>query len=421
VIVSTSTGAADPRLLAACGIVTAADEASKDSQQKSKTHVAVKASDLSALARTDAPDGLAPLSLPFVIVDEACQSVEPATLIPVTASNSCRSLVMLGDPCQLPPTVRSADATPLSVSLMERLAMTLPVPSVSSPVDSTLKDTSFLDTLAVKQAMSSVRSRERGERQQSSYRKRFAGSLLLSIQYRMHPSIAAFPSAIFYDGLLSTPSFMSDQRSFPRVLNSMMPCGNPSICVRMIDVGGRGNERRGMPSRFTRTVFGSVAPSALEEQTSYWNEPEAQRVVALIKDILTDDDPEVKTIGIITPYNAQVQLIKGMIASDRDLQEMLGRLPATIEVKSVDGYQGRERDLIIFSAVRSNRQGTIGFLHDWRRMNVALTRAKNGLVVLGDLTTLSEADKHWDALTKWAAGVRCIVDDWDSPEDEPSI
>jgi regulator of nonsense transcripts 1 len=164
-----------------------------------------------------------------------------------------------------------------------------------------------------------------------------------------------------------------------------------------------------------------VAPSALEEQTSYWNEPEAQRVVALIKDILTDDDPEVKTIGIITPYNAQVQLIKGMIASDRDLQEMLGRLPATIEVKSVDGYQGRERDLIIFSAVRSNRQGTIGFLHDWRRMNVALTRAKNGLVVLGDLTTLSEADKHWDALTKWAAGVRCIVDDWDSPEDEPSI
>jgi superfamily I DNA and/or RNA helicase len=402
----------------------------------------------------NAPDGLPPLSLPFVIVDgklltfsyssfvllllwfyslthpialhvkhlftEACQSVEPATLIPVTSTNSCRALVMLGDPCQLPPTVRSGQSTPLSVSLMERLAATLPAPSVSSPVDNTLKDTSYLDTLPVKQAMSLMRSRERGERQQSSYRKRFAGSLLLSIQYRMHPSISAFPSAIFYDGLLATPSVLAGQRSFPRVLKSLMPCGDPNICVRVIDVGGRGNERRGMPSGLSRTVFGSSAPSALEAQTSYWNEPEAQRVVSLIKDVLADADPEVKTIGIVTPYNAQVQLIKGMIASDPDLQK-LGQLPATIEVKSVDGYQGRERDLIIFSAVRSNRQGNIGFLHDWRRMNVALTRAKSGLVVICDLKTLSEADKYWDAFGKWAAGVRCVVDDFDSPEDEPSL
>jgi superfamily I DNA and/or RNA helicase len=327
---------------------------------------------------------------------------------------------MLGDPCQLPPTVRSGQSTPLSVSLMERLAATLPSPSVSSPVDNTLKDTSYLDTLPVKQAMSLMRSRERGERQQSSYRKRFAGSLLLSIQYRMHPSISAFPSAIFYDGLLATPSVLAGQRSFPRVLKSLMPCGDPNLCVRVIDVGGRGNERRGMPSGLARTVFGS-APSSLEAQTSYWNEPEAQRVVALIKDVLADADPDVKTIGIVTPYTAQVQLIKGMIASDSDLKELLGQLSATIEVKSVDGYQGRERDLIIFSAVRSNRQGTIGFLHDWRRMNVALTRAKSGLVVICDLKTLSEADKYWDAFGKWAAGVRCVVDDFDSPEDEPSL
>jgi superfamily I DNA and/or RNA helicase len=236
----------------------------------------------------------------------------------------------------------------------------------------------------------------------------------------MHPSISAFPSAIFYDGLLATPSVLAGQRSFPRVLKSLMPCGDPNLCVRVIDVGGRGNERRGMPSGLARTVFGS-APSSLEAQTSYWNEPEAQRVVALIKDVLADADPEVKTIGIVTPYTAQVQLIKGMIASDSDLKELLGQLSATIEVKSVDGYQGRERDLIIFSAVRSNRQGTIGFLHDWRRMNVALTRAKSGLVVICDLKTLSEADKYWDAFGKWAAGVRCVVDDFDSPEDEPSL
>jgi superfamily I DNA and/or RNA helicase len=419
VIVSTSTGAADPRLLAACGILSN-DDSSKDSQQKGKSGTSSKPSSDASLQRVDAPDGLAPLSLPFVIVDEACQSVEPATLIPITSTNSCRSIVMLGDPCQLPPTVRSGQSTPLSLSLMERLAATLPAPSVSSPVDNTIKDISFLDTLPVKQAMSLLRSRERGERQQSSYRKRFAGSLLLSIQYRMHPSIAAFPSAIFYDGLLSTPSVLAGQRSFPRVLKSMMPCGDPNMCVRVIDVGGRGNERRGMPPGFSRTVFGS-SPSSLDGQTSYWNEPEAQRVLSLIKDVLAEADPEVKTIGVVTPYNAQVQLIKGMIASDPDIQEKMGRLTATIEVKSVDGYQGRERDLIIFSAVRSNRQGMIGFLHDWRRMNVALTRAKSGLVVIGDLTTLTEADKYWDAFGKWAAGVRCVVNDFDSPEDEPSI
>ena len=79
-----------------------------------------------------------------------------------------------------------------------------------------------------------------------------------------------------------------------------------------------------------------------------------------------------------------------------------------------------ERDVIIFSAVRSNREGRIGFLHDWRRMNVALTRAKSALLVIGDLETLSEANKHWAALHKWAAGARCVVDDYDSPEDEPS-
>ncbi|EEC47262.1 predicted protein, partial [Phaeodactylum tricornutum CCAP 1055/1] len=79
------------------------------------------------------------------------------------------------------------------------------------------------------------------------------------------------------------------------------------------------------------------------------------------------------------------------------------------------------RDVIIFSTVRSNRQGRIGFLRDWRRMNVALTRAKAGLIVIGDLDTLREADLHWDAFGKWASSTRCVVDDFDSPEDEPSL
>ena len=73
-------------------------------------------------------------------------------------------------------------------------------------------------------------------------------------------------------------------------------------------------------------------------------------------------------------------------------------------------YQGRERDLIIFSAVRSNHKGRIGFLTDWRRMNVALTRAKNGLIVFGDTETLKEGDKHWRAFVHWCESMGCLVE-----------
>jgi AAA domain len=124
VIVIMSTGASDPRLLAACGIVLADDDdktfpRSRSQALNTKTMVAHQ-------AHVNAPDNLPPLSLPFVIVDEACQSVEPATLIVLTSTNSCRSLVLLGDPCQLPPTIRTDSPSSLSVSLMERLATSLP-------------------------------------------------------------------------------------------------------------------------------------------------------------------------------------------------------------------------------------------------------------------------------------------------------
>lgn len=421
VIVSTSIGAADPRLLTACGVLTGMDESSASSLRSKPT----AARPVATAERVIAPDGLPPLSLPFVIVDEACQSVEPATLIPIIATNSCRSLVLLGDPCQLPPTVRSREAESLSISLMERLAATLPNPAVIPSPDSTVKDTTFLDALPIKQAMSLLRSRST-EGQQRSYRKVFNGSILLSIQYRMHPSIAALPSAIFYDGLLATPAFISDARCFPRALNKLMPCGNRDLCVRLIDVGGRDNERQGSPSKYTRTLYSSSsaasASTLLEQQTTYWNEAEAERVISLVKDILSGGaDTSVKSIGIISPYNGQVQLIKSMIANDAQVRDMLLKTPLSIEVKSVDGYQGRERDVIIFTTVRSNRHDRIGFLHDWRRMNVALTRAKSALLVVGDFDTLSSANKHWDALTQWATGARCVVNDYDSPDDEASL
>lgn len=82
--------------------------------------------------------------------------------------------------------------------------------------------------------------------------------------------------------------------------------------------------------------------------------------------------------------------------------------PDQIEVRSVDGFQGREKELIIFSAVRSNRQGRVGFLKDWRRLNVAITRARSGLIVIGDSKTLRH-DRHWCAFIEWCKQENVIM------------
>uniref|UniRef100_A0A7S2KQ23 AAA+ ATPase domain-containing protein n=1 Tax=Skeletonema marinoi TaxID=267567 RepID=A0A7S2KQ23_9STRA len=396
VIVSTSVGAADAQLLAACGIYPEEDE--QDSKKKSNNMQ--DSTTLFGTIREFAPDNLPPLSLPFVIIDEACQSVEPASLIPIVSTNSCRSLVMLGDPCQLPPTVRSDKSStgesPLSISLMSRLASIMPQPvTVTAQKDSTPLETKFIQCKPTRQAVSRVN----GSSENISYRKRFSGSLLLSVQYRMHPSIAAFSSAVFYNELLTSPSTLTKMRQFPSHLNAKYPATDTS--VRFIRVGGRDNEAKGEISESGSGLLGS---------SSYRNHAEAEAVVELLRSLLAKDTGFDGSVGIVTPYSAQVALIKTLMARDDEFRSLAQSFPHEIEVKSVDAYQGRERDLIIFSAVRSNRHGRVGFLADWRRMNVALTRAKNGLVVVGDADTLKEGDKHWDAFVSWCENMDCLVE-----------
>jgi ATP-dependent RNA/DNA helicase IGHMBP2 len=192
---------------------------------------------------------------------------------------------------------------------------------------------------------------------------------------------------------------MTSLRVFPSALEASMPCNGPPQGIRVIDVGGRCNERRGNPAQ----------TSAFENQTSYWNEAEAVRVVSLLNDIIRSD--QVQSVGIISPYSSQVSLIKTMVAADQKLLQLISKLkrPLSIEVNSVDGYQGRERDVIIVSTVRSNRQGRIGFLEDWRRMNVAMTRAKCGLFVVGDLATLAEGDTYWAAFVQYANRIGVVI------------
>merc|ERR1719201_1636280 len=107
-------------------------------------------------------------------------------------------------------------------------------------------------------------------------------------------------------------------------------------------------------------------------------------------------------IGVVAPYMAQVRLLK------RLFRERLPHDPERpLEIASVDNYQGREKELIIFSAVRCNRRGNVGFLADWRRLNVMITRARRGLVVLGNAETLRH-DVVWEKWLKFAEENGCM-------------
>lgn len=296
VIVATNSGAADPRLMAACGF--------QDAETNERS--------------PSAPDGLPPLSLPFVVQDEACHSTEPSSLIPLVSSNTCRSLVLLGDPCQLPPTILSPKASALSLSLMERLATVLPNPCIIPEAEMAEYDTHHLTSLSVQRAQSWMRRRH-------ARTTRARGSILLSVQYRMHPSIAALPSALFYNARLRTPNVLQ-QRSLPFIF-SQLPSGEAELAVRVVDTGGT-EQHEGRSRR--------------RKGTSYWNEREAQRVLELLRDVVVARD--VASVGVVSPYLGQVQLIKSLMSNDPILQENLAsKKPVSIEVKTVDGYQGRVR------------------------------------------------------------------------------
>ena len=116
------------------------------------------------------------------------------------------------------------------------------------------------------------------------------------------------------------------------------------------------------------------------------NSVEAAWVVKILMGLIEEGGLEFPDIGIVTPYAGQVRAIRDMIPES--MQD--------VEVRTVDGYQGREKDVIIFSSVRSNPDGNVGFLSDRRRLNVALTRSRRGLIVVGNPETLRH-DDNWRA------------------------
>jgi len=174
---------------------------------------------------------------------------------------------------------------------------------------------------------------------------------MLETQYRMEPAIMGFSSEQFYEGKLKVAQSILDRsKQFDKNL-------------LMVDTAGAGFEEK-----------------VKKETLSTYNEGEAEILVKLME----QESLEGLSIGVILPYRAQVEQVKKCIAGS----DVLAPLISTIDVNSVDAFQGQERDVIFISLVRSNDAGEIGFLKEYRRMNVAMTRARQRLVIVGDSATV---------------------------------
>jgi len=153
------------------------------------------------------------------------------------------------------------------------------------------------------------------------------------------------------------------------------------------------------PNEKVPLAFFEVRSHEIVDCESKANPKEAQQLVDLVERVLQEGELGVEDIGVVTPYTAQVRQLRRLVAE---------RLPKNqarfVEIASVDNFQGREKELILFSAVRSNNYGNVGFLADWRRLNVMLTRARRGLVVFGAARTL-QCDKHWQQWLEWCEGL----------------
>ncbi|CEG00009.1 P-loop containing nucleoside triphosphate hydrolase [Ostreococcus tauri] len=200
---------------------------------------------------------------------------------------------------------------------------------------------------------------------------------LLDTQFRMHPAISHFPSHSFYNGLVKSGTPAKD-RPAPKGFQWPIPS---------------------VPIAFCPTPENSKETN---DNLSYSNRVEAERVLEILLGVLSAGELRPCHVGIVTPYAAQVKLIRSMLRQrgvrtgvDRDTGE------AGIEVSSVDGYQGREKELMIVSTVRANDLNTIGFVADARRCNVTLTRARRGVIVVGHASTLSKDRRTWGPWVRW--------------------
>jgi ATP-dependent RNA/DNA helicase IGHMBP2 len=191
--------------------------------------------------------------------------------------------------------------------------------------------------------------------------------VLLQEQYRMHEHIMSYSSKVFYQGLL---------RAHDSVANHLVHA--EQLPVEFVDTAGCGFDEK-------------------LENTAISNPEEAAFLIKHLTQLLQSISEHYKgqpapTIAVISPYREQVHVLRDLLAHAPDLQPYLDK----IAINTIDGFQGQERDMVYISMVRSNAEGVIGFLSDIRRMNVAMTRARKKLVIVGDSATLSRLPFYTD-------------------------
>jgi regulator of nonsense transcripts 1 len=210
----------------------------------------------------------------------------------------------------------------------------------------------------------------------------------LQVQYRMHPALSEFPSNMFYEGSLQNGVTEADRQ-----------------LLNMPDYAGKEDFPWPVPSKpmFFYSITGMEEISA--SGTSYLNRTEASYVEKVVTHLLRMGvTPE--QIGVITPYDGQRKYVSDYM---RRAGALAGSLYEAIEVASVDAFQGREKDFILVSCVRSSESQGIGFLSDPRRLNVALTRARLGIILFGNPRVLSK-NPLWAALLLHFKEYDCLVE-----------
>lgn len=298
----------------------------------------------------------------LVVLDEATQCTEPESLVPLMRCKPEGQAILIGDHRQLPPTVLAPLAQEeLSITLFERLINLFR----SSPEKSAIDNRSAYNTM-------------------------------LDIQYRMHPLIAAWPFKVFYEDKIHNGA---------RIADRCPPSGFP--WPMLPEQFASGLERTELKFFKSPICFVNVTRGSDESRgKSKANDVEVQIVSSVVRSLLNQkpSDPDavsMNELGIVTPYQAQVKALQNVFSSMGITMKAYSEegeedMSDGIEVKSVDGFQGREKDVIVFSAVRSNDNGNVGFLSDFRRLNVAMTRARRGMIVIGSFSTLKN-DPYWSS------------------------
>ncbi len=262
-----------------------------------------------------------------LFIDEAAQALEAACWIPI---RKVSRVILAGDHCQLPPTVKSFAALKagLGKTLMERIVENKPEVVT-----------------------------------------------LLKMQYRMNEEIMRFSSDWFYGNQVES----APEVKYRSILDLDIPM--TWVDTSEFNEDSEDSEPPKKPlfrEEFVGESFGRInkaeAELTLLTLESYFKKIGKQRIL-----------DERLDVGVISPYRAQVQYLRRLLKK----REFFKPFRSLVSVNTVDGFQGQERDIILISLVRANDEGQIGFLRDLRRMNVAITRARMKLIILGDASTMT--------------------------------